>query len=362
MVSRSARSFAERVQTRLARLDRLVADEQLDQVLANIRGVWSEGSTKPDRLLIRREFSRRLTRTMANYHDRRTPSRTDRPSASRLISPRGAALQLELVALFAAQCHAKAGSHQFPLRPAMAGEKGAALAWSELVAVPTTGSSQAKRTYATRLAKRGRQIKSAIAALADPAVRLAILSTPPGLPGHYDEMELLAEVGALQGPTWPPYHVPKKAEECFSLPLGFFLNGWQACLTDSEVALLLAIYAKRGLRTEWSGVSVQLDAETRIRQYGLGPDVYASHRTLQEFGLLAVESDENRRSNGTVEGYEPGATLSPHKLSIIEAGFERRADEVVRSVLPGVVPGPSAASTYAQPLLGVTLKFPPSRD
>lgn len=153
--------------------------------------------------------------------------------------------------------------------------------------------------------------------------------------GRFDGLRLLLESGP-QGASEIAYKVPVAGEACFSLPSTFFLNGWHSVLTNSEVALLLCLLAHRGQRAPWGDEVVAIDGETRVHTFGLGPDAYATHRELAAFGLIEVVVDEGRREDGTYVGFSEAEQPKLHRLRVVEAGFEKRADAVVPATLKGL--------------------------
>lgn len=259
--------------------------------------------------------------------DRVLPPREDRPPVTRLMSPRGAALRLHLLALADAQFRGRAGratKNERPLRPATSSEAG----WSDLLASEAVMKGDGK-VYMTAQDKRVRQIQSALDALK--GAGLVELPHRARGAGKYEEFELLEETGGrVLGEDPIRYRVPRKTELTFSLPDAFVTMGWVHVLADTEIALLMMVACGR---YSIENGAVAIPAFHRVQHYGLGRDAFEAHRWLQRFGLLEV-IEVARHSDGRSEDYDDmGASL--HRLSLRREGFEQDAAKVARASIEG---------------------------
>ncbi|MGD9956504.1 MAG: hypothetical protein AB7O74_06920 [Candidatus Nanopelagicales bacterium] len=329
-------SPARLADARQDRLLRLRDKKQLPRVLHALHEEWADG-LQPERVLFRLGVAKLAKPAKGPYSDRKLPPREQRPPITRLIAPRSAALDLLTTAVFLAQCEAHPGRAPRvlrPLTPDVAVDEEAPRAWSDLLALDARHAPGGKTHY-TPQDNRIRQLRSAVKRLADPDVQLVSLPNAVARVGRFDELRLLLESGP-QGASEIPYKVPVAREACFSLPSTFFLNGWHSVLTNSEVALLFCLLAHRAQRAPWGDEVVAIDGETRVHTFGLGPDAYATHRELAAFGLIEVVVDEGRREDGTYAGFSEAEQPKLHRLRVVEAGFEKRADAVVPATLKGL--------------------------
>ena len=77
----------------------------------------------------------------------------------------------------------------------------------------------------------------------------------------------------------------------------------------------------------------------------MSPDAYGSHKYLEQFDVLKVESDDARRSDGTVP---EGTVLTPHRFTVLEFGFDSSAAKTITYGLPRMSPAPSASRMRAR--------------
>jgi hypothetical protein len=332
----NTRSSAERRATRLDHLRQLTAKHQARDVTAALRAEWSEGR-KPERIYLRRSFARLDKPIMGAFSDRKLPPRKMRPPATRLIAPRGVTLQTFLTVLFVAQCGLAPGKHYRTRRRVVPRPKddSGRRPWPDLIAA-AADHRPGPDSYLSSEDNRLRQIKSALNRLASDDIRLVEFPNANALSAKYEGFRLLEESGRLDRASRVRYTVPEDGEDVLGIPSTFFTNGWHLALTNSEIALLLALWSERGVATAWqSGVLVRLDGETRIRRYCLSPDAYASHKYLDSFGILEVVPDPNRRADGTYEDYSDGLTPIPHAFRIKEEGFDREGIGIVMATLKG---------------------------
>lgn len=198
----------ERAQLQTRR-DRLVAMEKsVGDATAHIRTLAEDNGIET--LRIRHPFVRlssarfdelQAKQTLDGPSDRRLPSDEDRAPASRLVSPRGAALRFYLTTLFEAQSGTRRGQQPVNKRRIQAGAD--AISWTDLLASPAKPAVTGK-TYMNVSAKKARQVKNALVRMA--AIELVEL-TRGGQPGNkYEKFQLLHEGGHRQRGPNPPLH------------------------------------------------------------------------------------------------------------------------------------------------------------
>lgn len=329
------RAAVDRLQSRLERLRLLAADGYLAAVLRTRQEIWRHGG-EPEQVRIRHDFVwNRNSPPHGKYGDGNLPPDEERPAVARLLSPNGSAVQLELVALFEAQCTTPAGQAPRNDRPLQRVDP-ATTGWLDLVALPAEHSATGGRTAAnTAQSKRLRQLKSTLDRLARSDAALIRLPHGARRRGKFENFELLHEAGEVGRPTVIAYTVPTNDERCVSIPASFFMNGWDAALTDAEIQAWLVL---RHLSDSGSRTRVELEPWTRVERYGMGRDCYDSFKLLRDVGLLEIERAPERRDDGTWEGVQDGAvperdryTLRDEVLS--EPGHERVREIVGRRLL-----------------------------
>ncbi|MFI6100879.1 hypothetical protein ACIA8G_35465 [Lentzea sp. NPDC051213] len=306
---------ADRRLKRLERLERLKSGHEtacLNRVKVHTKGL------RPSKVHLRQELIV-------------APS-GDRSPLSSLITPRGIALQMYLVALFDAQCRHRPGS-AFRNDRALHGTEEGEIGWLELLAADASASTETSVERATELDNRLRQAKSAVRALA--ASNLARLAGEATRHGRFERFELGHESGSQ---PFLPYTVPQ--HDWFrrlSLPSGFFLKGWVHVLLPAEIATYLML---RHLAATYPGRhregGVFVAGSVREAEYGLSRDVYEAHRALTAFRLIDRVPDERRRPDGRLRNYkefaarDDGAGLPAHRFRVVaDISLNRDALEVV---------------------------------
>ena len=260
-------------------------------------------------------------------------------------APRGVAVPVALTALFVAQVGGRtvyrAGKLRLPLRPS-ADEP---LGWADVVAVPADfrgGTPGAGITLADVADNRERQLRDALRRLdVRPGDRAT--KTPLPLVGLFEARETdargrrQATPVAMYQETGPrpgePLRYKRPEDDYFTLPATFWTNGWVHALTSSEIGCLL-MYLRREsiLPTPPTSPGVAIPALERAARHGLSKDAYETHRTLEQFGLLQVTPDPNRRADGTIKR---GASAhgEQHRIKALPAGLDSPAVVTVLNAL-----------------------------
>jgi len=278
--------------------------------------IWTQGR-QPDTILLRSAFIARDTPLDDNLDDDAPPPPVlERPVLARLPSPRGLALKLELVALFAAQAH-RTGTHALRTLPIESHDS--SLCWRKLVLAYSEATGGSERSVTPRT-NHGRQIKSAFDRLADKDVGL-VEFTDSGV-GKYKKPQFLVESGTLPTGTQSGYSKPVPSDDVVSIPAKFFLNGWVHVLEDAEIAAWLMF--RHRLMT-----SSTLSGADRRAIYTLPHATWNRHKDLTAYGLLSHEADENRREDGTMVERSERGNGNLHRFAPCDEGLDRQAFEVV---------------------------------
>jgi hypothetical protein len=240
----------ERRQAR-ARSLRRYADRYNAARLA-LHQVYDEGRRQRARFLIRRSLVR-----CAIAQD--NPLRPRSSPASALITQKGWALHLYLIAVFEAQTRSGPGTERRNTRPLYT--TGEQYGWADLLPAVT---ATANKTAGIR-----RQLTRALSQLA--RHRLIELGGQPGLPNRYEGFRLRNEAGMAydiwKPDDWTPgrYTVPAPDDsevpdpfrppaakdgqvESLLLPASFFLQGWVHALSAAEILTYLML---RDLETRY---------------------------------------------------------------------------------------------------------------
>jgi hypothetical protein len=277
-------------------------------------------------LRLRPEFIYRTEPAPPGASDRALPAPEHRPPATRIMSPRGAALRFYLTAVAEAQARCSPGA-RVPnirqLRPMTPDDVG----WVDLLASPARASGKGQTRMGVQ-DKKLRQLQTALQRLAEAGlVELPQRDQPSG---KYEGFQLHHEGGNRPVGDPLPYIVPKKSEAVVNLPRGLFTNGWIHVLEDTEIAVLLMVACRRGsLPNE---VDVAIPADVRLLHYGIGRDAYDAHLMLSRLGLLEVKAP-GRHFDGKVQDYRDGDAPALHRLTLLPDGFEQDAVETLRKQL-----------------------------
>lgn len=272
---------------------------------------------------IRETFIFRPRPAPGDWSDRKLPPKEFWPPAGRLVTPRGDALRLMLIALFEAQTRTKPGQRPDNTRPLQA--PGDVIAWADLMA--TDAEPYEGRTYTTISDKKRQHLFNAL--------KLMHAEDLISLPNGKDRKDkhrgflLNYESGKrISGPN-DLYVVPRKNEDQFSLPAAVFTQGWIHVLSDRDLRylLMLCLHHVR----EPDGFKVK--SGMRVLHMGIGPDTYEKHFWFTRFGLNDVTPEKNRHENGTVDDYGKGGKAIPHTLKLLPAGFEQDGLKVVTAAI-----------------------------
>jgi hypothetical protein len=309
-------------------------------VRAALAEEWKHGR-KPERILFRRGYARLGKALEGPYSDRKLPPAKLRPPTTRLISPKGTALELHLTTLYVAQCTTAPGKKPSRSRLVLPrqGDRSGLVPWADLVAAPATVKKvKGRRTHVRVEDNRVRQIASTLGRLAGDDVGLLEFPNAAEAKGKFEGFRMLDETGNLLRASRIHYTVPKVGEEeLFALPPEFFANGWHLALTDSEMAMILALCARREVPAPWEpGDTTYIEGPNRIRRYGLSPAAYSTHKYLEAFGVLEVIPAVGRREDGTFDEYGEGVTPIPHRFRVREEGFSKEAVSLVMATLTGM--------------------------
>ncbi|MFD8782573.1 hypothetical protein [Kitasatospora sp. NPDC059599] len=315
--------------SRLATLKRL-EDNGLADVLAASRDLWDRG-LKPAAIRIRRAYYRHDD-PMSVKDERRGLPHDLQPPAARLITPKGVALKLHLMMIFATQCQVAPMGKYRPIP--LDGDGG--LSWRRLVTAPSTSGTGARSNTAD--ANKRRQLTRALDALAPDAPgekRLVDLPGQAKSASRYENIQLLKEDGSSNAAETVHHRVPGAKRDYIEVPVAFFTQGWVQVLTSTEIVayLMWLDVSAFPLHDEpyYSGVE-------RAGHFGLNRDAYETHNPLGAFHLVNVERPEGRHDDGKYEGYGSGASAESgrppcHRITPNIAGLDRAALPVVRKAV-----------------------------
>ena len=267
-------------------------------------------------------------RSNGDMADRLLPPRNERPPATRLVSPRGIALKLYLIALFVAQSRppGTVPGNTLPLADA-----DAPVSWTDLIVTPSERHSG--RVYSGQREKKLRQVHDALRRLSSPELQLVRLPNFQRTPtGKYEGFLLMHEGGApAGGDDNQPYTVPAADSKTMYLPGGLFLNGWIHVLEDSELAFMLMLAC---LRSRSGKTSVFATSEVRLLQFGLGRDAYESHRVLSHLGIVRVQAGPHPgRRLGKAGRYLKSDPPKLHRFELLNDGLEEPAIPAMRQMM-----------------------------
>lgn len=316
----TARQPRGRFDARRRRLEALIESGRTDRVNAALAAL--HGGRPASDLVVRWPFSVSSTPC--------TPGTASAPPASRMLSPRGQALRLYLLAVFEAQCTRPMGGEVRGGRALSRRGESTEPAWTDLFAAPVFGPPQGARTKERSgpATKVGRQLQSGLTTLET----LGLVELGLGRSWErYNGFRIMAESGRgdLADPAY--YRVPKSSKVGFTVPAEFWLNGWLWALTNSEIAAYLMFRALASMYPgEHAGDGIYIYGEDREARFGLRRDAYESHILLERFGLLEQQSTPDRHADARIVGYQPGVRYEAWKFKLTDAGL---ADDAVMHVL-----------------------------
>ncbi|WP_328439408.1 hypothetical protein OHA71_24015 [Streptomyces sp. NBC_00444] len=318
-----------KVDVRLGALRELRRGE-LPAVVDGAERLWQE-ERRPLTIRIRRSYYR-LDEPKVVEDERKPLPMEERPLAARMITPKGVALKLHLMLLFAAQCVARPGKawkNPYPVEPTPESSH----SWMGLIATVARYRGPGIQGASVATNKR-RQVTEALRKLEG----LNLIRPTQG-PGRARQgFDLLFENGMSTPAAGVLYTVPVDAEPSIEVPREFFTQGWVHVLTTSEiVALLMWLDALKYDSSATSDASLfvtRVTAAVRQGAYGLGREAYETHQQLDAFQLLDVLRPEKRHSDGRWQEYAEGSSdMLCHRVALAPDGFARDAGEVVQEVL-----------------------------
>jgi hypothetical protein len=260
--------------------------------------------------------------------DRRLPDKEDRPPATRIMSPRGAALRVFLAALLERQARTRPGN-----RLPIAGGGNGSVSWVDLLASEATSSGTGKY-YMSESAKKIRQLENTLDRLAAEELVAFTSGKKPGT-GKYERFKLMNEGGRRATGPNVEYELPDpKQEAVFGIPVALFTSGWLHVLEDTELAFLLMVMR---CSHSMAGVPFRIPAADRLLRFGIGRDAYDAHVLLSELGLITVTEDPGRHVDGKVKDYGAGGMALPHTLSFNPAGFDRDGLSALHSAIDNLL-------------------------
>ncbi|ORW03343.1 MULTISPECIES: hypothetical protein [Mycobacterium] len=297
------------------------------------------GSELVDDIRLRPGFIRRLTALTedldydpATLVDRPKPVLPRQPPLAALAAlTKGIALQLCITLIFLAQTQPrKTLGKGALLKIKIDGSDTDPIGLVDLLAVPGSHNPSEESTYNSNSREnRKRQIRSGFIQLD----RLGLAELPTGgrkgAPRfntvHLNEDARPTAAGAKR------YTPPRSTARVVTIPPEFFLNGWVHALSKSEIAMWLML---RDLSQRPDASlppdKLHIRGRNRLLQYDLSRAVWDTHARLEEFGLIVVHKDPNRRPNGTTID---GDRAQPHFFELRDAGLRQNGLSTVLSNL-----------------------------
>jgi hypothetical protein len=285
---------------------------------------------------IRPEFVYRSSPAPVVASDRKAPPREHRPPATRLISSRGAALRIILIALFEAQIRTRLGTYPDNERPLFTERD--TVGWIDLLATDASPSGSG-RSYMGTGAKKGRQFCRTL----DRLVSEQLVALPATSGNIHEGFRLLNEGGRhyidrnggyrarlSHVVDNERYRVPRRTDPTFLVPMQLFTNGWIHVLEDSELALLLILAF---LQAKNPGEAFVISSAERILHLGLGRDAYEAHRMLQRLGLATVTQNDIDSADPLNKEFGNGNLAAPLAFRYQAGGMNQNGLEKMRQCL-----------------------------
>ncbi|MFE1206203.1 hypothetical protein ACFW5V_31450 [Streptomyces sp. NPDC058762] len=325
-----------KVEVRRGQLETMLGSE-LPDAIKKAREIYERGR-KPQVVRVRRSFVR-LEKFGGTVEDERKPlPRSERPLSAQMITPKGLALKMYLLMLFAAQCEAPVGKEwprPYPIEP----DARTTDSWEGLVATVAKYAGPGVQASSVRTNKL-RQITQAMKTLEE----MGLVKSATGVKGQVRRgVLLLCENGKSKdtGAASIPYAVPADYESFLEIPIGFFTNGWIHALTNSEIAALLMwfdVMKFDAMRvTPEGGAPITVGyvlSNVRHGFYGLGRDTYETHKPLEAFQILDVHRPSKRYDSGKWKDFkEDSNDLVCHRVVLRDGAFDKEAGPVVLDVL-----------------------------
>jgi len=255
--------------------------------------------------------------------------RGSRPSLLRSVStPKGAAVQMLLLALFEAQCRQAKTLARRPTKLPMRSAPKGGTSWLQLTALPTV--DRTSRTSSSRRPDDNRyaQLRTALQVL-HRAGRIGVESTGRG---RFEGFTLLNE-SADNLVSEVSYGWPEKNEPVIRVPVEFVINGWIHTLTDNEIITFLHLLQVCGEATSKANPDGWAAIPTGGWRSTFGEDrSFEAHRELTRFGLVDVERPDTRRPDGTV-AKDDEVPWEAHRYRVLPERLGFRAVDVVLSAL-----------------------------
>ena len=327
------------VQERIDRLETLRAGHRRidDDVCSNLAN-WARPPLFDD-IKLRASFIRRLTALTedvdydpAKLVDRPKPVLPRQPPLVALAAlTKGIALQLCLTLPFLVQTQPREalGKHAL-LKINIDGSDTHPIGLVDLIAVPGSHNPSEESTYNSNSREnRKRQIRGGFIQLD----RLGLAELPTGgrkgAP-RFNTVHLNEEGGPTAAGA-KRYTQPRSTSRVVTVPPDFFLNGWVHALSKSEIAMWLML---RDLSQRSDAPSppdkLHIRGRERLLQYDLPRAVWDTHARLEDFGLIVVHKDPNRRPNGTTVD---GERALPHYFELRDVGLRENGLSTVLASL-----------------------------
>ncbi|MBP2456210.1 hypothetical protein [Mycolicibacterium lutetiense] len=311
----------------MARLETLRAGRRpVDEEVRHGLARWA-GPDAPNDIALRGGYVRRLTPLVEDVEydlerlvDRPKPKLPDPPPLAVLASlTKGVALPLSLTLCFLAQTQPRAtiGKDGLVKIPIEASEDHP-VGLVNLLAVPASHRPSEESTFSSNSREnRKRQIRGGFVQLDKQGLAELPTGGRKGAP-RFNVVHLNEDTRASASAV-KRYTRPRTASRVVTIPLAFFLNGWVHALSKSEIAmwLMLRDLAQRSDRTH-APDQLHISGRERLLQYDLSRAVWDTHSALEDFGLIVVHKDPNRRANGTTLD---GERAAPHRFELRDEGL-----------------------------------------
>ncbi|MEV4826479.1 hypothetical protein [Micromonospora sp. NPDC049274] len=294
-----------------------------DEVGRNLEHLWQFGGNRdgktpgprPDWIFIHPAFVMQQ------------PGADHGPALARLVPAKGLPLRLELLMLFDAQCRYSSGDRVRINRSFEDVETNAPIkSWQKVVLSDTNSA------YREAGALRGRQIKEALRVL--DKQHLVDIGPDKSRPGRRDlnRITLLSE--ASTPVNRPRYTVPTGG---VYVSRHFFTSLWVFALTNTEIAVFLALSARRRAFPSAHATSGVYVLQKHRGQFGLKDNTWRSARELHTYGLVDRVLDAERDTqNGRISDFGARWTkreVMPTHFTIVDTALEQPAVTTIDRVL-----------------------------